>query len=75
MATELAKRDARIASARGHTAEARRHVDRSGQSAMPRLTRSSAIQGGLWLSRAPTEAKPGGGSPAWRLAVKSGDAK
>jgi hypothetical protein len=31
--------------------------------------------GGLWISRAPTEARPGSGSPSWRLAVKSGDAK
>jgi hypothetical protein len=31
--------------------------------------------GGLWISRAPTEARPGNGSPSWRLAVKSGDGK
>jgi hypothetical protein len=31
--------------------------------------------GALWLSRGPTQAKPGAGSPAWRLCVKRGDAR
>ena len=30
--------------------------------------------GGLWLSMAPTSAKPGNGSPAWKLVVKRGAA-
>ena len=30
--------------------------------------------GGLWLSMAPTSAKPGNGSPAWKLVVKKGAA-
>ena len=30
--------------------------------------------GGLWLSMAPTSAKPGNGSPSWRLVVKKGAA-
>ena len=34
-----------------------------------------SFQGGLWLARADTDTRPGAGSPAWRLAVKSGDAK
>jgi hypothetical protein len=34
-----------------------------------------SFQGGLWISRADTEARPGSGSPAWRLCVKRGDAK
>lgn len=34
-----------------------------------------SFQGGLWLSRSTTTARPGSGSPAWRLAVKRGDAE
>ena len=30
-----------------------------------------SYHGGLWISRADTEARPGSGSPAWRLTVKS----
>ena len=33
-----------------------------------------SFQGGLWLSRADTDTRPGSGSPSWRLAVKKGDA-
>jgi hypothetical protein len=33
-----------------------------------------SFQGGLWISRADTSARPGSGSPSWRLAVKRGDA-
>lgn len=33
-----------------------------------------SFQGGLWLARAATSARPGSGSPAWRLAVKRGAA-
>ena len=33
-----------------------------------------SFQGGLWISRAPTETRPGSGSPSWRLCVKRGDA-
>ena len=32
-----------------------------------------SFQGGLWISRADTTARPGGSSPAWRLCVKKGD--
>jgi hypothetical protein len=31
--------------------------------------------GGLWLACCDTDTRPGSGSPAWRLAVKSGSAK
>ena len=34
-----------------------------------------SFQGGLWLCLADTDTRPGSGSPAWRLAVKRGDAK
>ena len=35
-----------------------------------------SFQGGLWICRADnTGARPGSGSPAWRLAVKRGDAE
>ena len=33
-----------------------------------------SFQGGLWLCLADTDTRPGGGSPAWRLAVKKGSA-
>ena len=32
-----------------------------------------SFQGGLWISRADTTARPGSGSPSWRLCVKKGD--